>query len=128
MPRRPSIRRSSPDLNLTELQRGQTRRIHNTRGSQSGQVIVSTLIDELLSIKGWPPRTCSGAGTPHPHGVLARPENHRVEERHRNLFHEYPVVDAGLPDRIQATWQVASLVQENGILLHCCALFDVSDT
>ena len=132
MPRRPSNRRSSPDLNLTELQRGQTRRIHNTRGSQSGQVIVSTLIDELLPIKGWrQPKTGSGAETPHPHGVLARLGNRCVKERRRSLFHKYPVVDAGLPENPGG---LAGLVprsgdmQESGIFLHCCTLFDVSDT
>jgi hypothetical protein len=52
MPSRPSNERNSPALNLADSQRGHTRRIHNTRGSQSGQVTVSALMDELLSIEG----------------------------------------------------------------------------
>src|SRR5581483_473257 len=48
-PSRPSNERSSADLNLPESQRGHTRRIHNTRGSQFGQVIVSALMEKLLS-------------------------------------------------------------------------------
>src|SRR5579871_3853186 len=48
-PSRPSNERSSAGLNLTDSQRGHTRRIHNTRGSQFGQVIVSALMEKLLS-------------------------------------------------------------------------------
>jgi hypothetical protein len=37
MPRKPSKERNSPSLNRTELQQGQIRRAHRTRGSQVGQ-------------------------------------------------------------------------------------------
>src|ERR1700679_4011979 len=50
MPSRPSNECNSPGLNFTESQRGHTRRLHRTRGSQFGQVTVSSLIEELLSV------------------------------------------------------------------------------
>lgn len=47
----PSKDRSSAGLNSTEVQRGHIRFIHRTRGSQFGQVIVSVLIRDLLSLQ-----------------------------------------------------------------------------
>jgi len=44
MARRPSNEWNSPALNLTELQRGQAWRNHNTRGSQFGQVVDAVFI------------------------------------------------------------------------------------
>src|SRR5665213_3099922 len=49
-PRSPSNGRNSAALNLTELHRGQARRNHIIRGSQSGQVMASMFI--LNSFQG----------------------------------------------------------------------------
>lgn len=57
--------RNSAGLNWTEVQRGQIRRIHSTRGSQFGHVIVATFIRIFLSTSGLHPsedRSITGVG------------------------------------------------------------------
>lgn len=48
----PSNGRNSAGLNSTELQRGHIRRIHSTRGSQFGQLIVCVFIRNQTSFPG----------------------------------------------------------------------------
>lgn len=70
------------------------------------------------------PKALSAAGAVHPQKVPAHLANHGVENRRRDLFHEVPVIAAGLPERIQTVRKDALPAQENGMRLQACALFD----